>query len=209
MTRILTIAAIIIAAVAGLRAQSDEELMQQAMERYKSVTTLTAPVTVVRHNTLLAADQKSTGMFYFKKPSSILITTDGGKDRLLMHDGKFTMVTDGKATTMTGKNEQLEALKTMLQSFTSGEGTGDVALDDLADVDAERNGTKVTLTITPRVSDPKARRKMLYRSFVVTLDTKAGALQSIRLNERGENYTQYDFGRFTADAPVDDKVFAL
>jgi hypothetical protein len=49
----------------------------------------------------------------------------------------------------------------------------------------------------------------MYQSFVVVLDTKAGELKSIRLNENGSNYTLYEFGKFTVDAPVSDSVFNL
>jgi hypothetical protein len=50
---------------------------------------------------------------------------------------------------------------------------------------------------------------MMYKSFVVVLDTKAGELKSIRLNEKGTNYTLYEFGKFTVNGAVSDAVFSL
>jgi hypothetical protein len=132
-----------------------------------------------------------------------------GKDMLLMKNQQFTMVRDGKANTLNGKgNSQLEALKTLLSNFSAGQ-ESEVALDDLADVDVERSGNTVTMTVVPRIADAKAKKKMMYQSFVVVLDTKAGELKSIRLNENGSNYTLYEFGKFTVDAPVSDSVFNL
>ena len=208
MKRLIFSLMLVLSAAMACLAQSDEELMKQAMERYKDMQTLTAPVTQTKHNVALQKDQVAKGQFYFKKPDSMVLTFNDGKDMLLMRDRQFTMVSAGKATTMSGKNEQMEALKSLLASFTAGE-ESDVALEDLADVDVEREGTRLTMTVTPIVSDPKAKRRMMYTSFVVTIDTKEGALKTLRLNEKGKNYTQYDFGKFTVDAAVDDAVFEV
>lgn len=208
MKRLIFSLMLVLTAAMTCFAQSDEELMKQAMERYKNMQTLTAPVTQTKHNVALQQDQVAKGQFYFKKPASMVLTFNGGQDMLLMRDGQFTMVNGGKASTMSGKNEQVEALRTLLSNFTSGEAS-DVALEDLADVDVERNGTRVTMTVTPIVSDPKAKRRMMYTSYVVTIDTQEGALKSLRMNEKGKNYTQYDFGKFAVDAPVADSVFEV
>ena len=47
----------------------------------------------------------------------------------------------------------------------------------------------------------------MFTSFVVTIDQKAGELRSLRMNEKGKNYTQYDFSNFQLNAPVNDSVF--
>ena len=187
----------------------DADMMTKAQEKFKNMTSLSAPVTQTRHNTMLAADAVSKGMFYFKKPSNVCLTFDGGKDLLLMKGDELVMVQDGKPRSMKAKgNTQLEALKTLLQNFSAGQ-ESDVALEDLADVDVERDGNLMTMTISPRITDAKAKRKMLYTSFVVVIDTNAGELKSIRLNEKGSNYTQYDFGKFSVNVPVDDAVFVI
>ncbi len=188
-----------------VRAESQDS---EVMDKYKNMKTLAADVTMTRHNIALAKDQISKGKFYFKKPDAMVMTFNNGKDMLLMKDGKFTMVSDGKAATASGSNSQLDALKTMFTSFTTGQ-ESDVQLEDVADVDAERDGDILTMTITPRISDPKERRKMLYQSYVVVINTKVGDLNSIRLNEKGKNYTQYNFSNFKFDGPVDDAVFTI
>lgn len=192
----------------GLRAQSEEgDMMARLQERFKNMQSLTAPVTQTRHNALLTEDVVSKGTFYFKKPSSMCLSFNNGSDMLLMKGDQFIMVRDGKSTAMSGKgNTQMEALKTLLKNFSAGQ-ESDMSVDDFADVEVERDGDLMVMTIIPRIEDAKARRKMLYSSFVVTVNTKAGELKSIRLNEKGTNYTHYDFGKFQLNAPVDDKVF--
>lgn len=189
--------------------EGDGDAMARMRERFKAMTTLTAPVTQTLHNALLADDAVSKGTFYFKKPASMCLTFNDGNDMLLMKDDQFIMVRNGKSSAMRGKgNSQLEALRVLFRNLSTGE-ESDVSIEDFADVDAERDGDLLTMTIIPRIDDPKARRKMIYTSFVVTVDTRAGALKSIRLNEKGSNYTLYDFGKFTVNAPVDDAVFGI
>lgn len=208
MKKVLSLLTLFLAACLTLVAQ-DEEMMKQAQQRFKEMKTLSAPVTQTRHNAMLADDVVTKGMFYFKKPSNMCLTFEGGKDMLLIKGDEFTMVRDGKPSTMSAKgNTQMEALKTLLKNFSTGQ-ESDVSLDEVADVDVEREGDLMTMTIQPRVADAKARRKMLYRSFVVVVDLKAGALKSVRLNEKGANYTLYTFGEFTLDAPVPDSHFLI
>lgn len=192
----------------GLHAQSEDgDMMARLQERFKNMQTLTAPVTQIRHNALLTEDVTSKGTFYFKKLASMCLSFNNGADMLLMKGDQFIMVRDGKSTAMSGKgNTQMEALRTLLKNFSAGQ-ESDVSVDDFADVEVEKEGDLMVMTIIPRIEDAKARRKMLYSSFVVTVDTKAGELKSIRLNEKGNNYTHYDFGKFQLNAPVDDKVF--
>ncbi len=208
MKKIFSLLSLVLVFCAGLYAQSEnDDMMARVQERFKNMQTLTAPVTQTRHNALLTDDVVSKGTFYFKKPVSMCLSFNNGADMLLMKDDQFIMVRDGKSSAMRGKgNSQMEALKTLLKNFSAGQ-ESDVSIDDFADVEVERDGDLMEMTIIPRIEDAKARRKMLYSSFVVTVDTKAGELKSIRLNEKGTNYTHYDFGKFQVDVPIDDKVF--
>ena len=49
----------------------------------------------------------------------------------------------------------------------------------------------------------------MFTSFVLTLDNATGRLLSLRMNERGENYTQYDLSSHQPGAAVGDAVFIL
>ena len=189
-----------------LASAQDDEMMQKAQERFKNMQTLQADVTVTKHNTMVTKDIVSKGKFYFKKPSRMCLTA--GTDVLLMDGEKFTMVMDGKTQTMSGKgNSQMEALKTMMQNFSAGQ-ESDIDLSEIADVDVEKSGNTMTLTITPIVTDPKQKRKQLFQSFVVVIDQQKAELKSVRLNEKGKNYTQYDLSNFKQNGTIDDAVFS-
>lgn len=199
---------VIVAMVVACSLWAQDDVMQQAMEGYKNLTSLTAKVTKTVHNTMVTKDQVSTGTFYFKKPAMMCISTNGGKDKLLTDGASFTIVQNGKPATANGKgNSALGPLVDAIKGITSG--NADTDLSDVADVDMERNGNLVVLTVTPIVKNAAERRKMMFQSFVITVDTKVGELRSVRLNEKGENYQLYTFSNFQKDVRIDDAVFSV
>ena len=54
------------------------------------------PVTKVSHSKAVKTDVVTTGDVTIRKPDYICISTDGGKDQLIMDGTKFTMTTKGK-----------------------------------------------------------------------------------------------------------------
>lgn len=206
MKKILTILTLLLVAVSASFAQ-DAEAMKKAQAKFKNMQTLEADVVMTKHNTMVTKDVTSKGKFYFKKPSKMCLLFNGGADMMLMNGDNFTMVKEGKKQSVSGKgNSQFEALKGVMQSFSAGEET-EVDLSDIADVDVQKNGNLVTMTITPILTDAKQKRKMMFTSFVVVVDTKASELKSLRTNEKGQNYTQYDFSNFKLNSKIEDSVF--
>ena len=59
-------------------------------------------------------------------------------------------------------------------------------------------GAKVPsqLTITPQATDKKSLKRMMFTSFVLTINTRTSQLQSLRMNEKAGNYTEYTFSNF-------------
>lgn len=191
---------------ASLHAQ--DNVMQQALEGYKNLTTVKADVKKTVHNTMVAKDVVTTGTFYFKKPAQMCITTNGGKDVLLTDGETFTLVQNGKLMTANAKsNSGLTPLLDAIKGLTQG--NTDTDLSDVADVDMERDGDLLIMTIAPITKSAAEKRKLLFSAFVITVDTKAGELKSIRLNEKGQNYQQYDFSNMKRDVKIDDSVFKV
>ena len=193
--------------VSTIQAQ-DQDVMKQAMEGYQKISSMTASVKKTTHNTMVTKDQVSTGTFYFKKPAKMCVSTNGGKDKLVTDGEKFTIVQDGKASTATGgSSSSLGPLTTAIKNITSG--NADTDLSDVADVDMERDATSMTMTITPITANAAERRKLVYQSFVIVIDTKAGELRSVRLNGKSGNYELYEFSNYKMDVPVNDSVFEV
>ncbi len=208
--RILAVAAVasiaaLSASVSTVQAQ-DQDVMKQAMEGYKKINSMTANVKKTTHNEMVTSDQVTTGMFYFKKPAKMCIVTNGGKDKLVTDGETFTIEQNGQASTTTGGgNSALAPLINAIKNITSG--NEEVDLSDVADVDMERDANSMTMTIIPITKSAAERRKMLYQSFVLVIDTKSNELRSVRLNGKGKNYELYEFSNFKMDAPVSDEVF--
>lgn len=187
-------------------ASAQDDVMQQAMEGYKNLTSLQANVKKTVHNTMVTKDQVSNGMFYFKKPAKMCITTNDGKDKLLTDGESFTIVQNGKASTAKGSgNSSLTPLVNAIKGMTSGD--SDTDLSEVADVDVENEGNKMVMTIVPITKTAAEKRKLIYQSFVITIDTKVGELRSIRLCSKGDNWEQYDFSNFKKDVTIKDEVF--
>ncbi|MCF0178852.1 MAG: outer membrane lipoprotein carrier protein LolA [Bacteroidales bacterium] len=205
MKKLLSIILLVFCACTFSFAQ--EDLMQQAMSSMKDMKAVEANVVRTVHNVMLKKDANSTGKFYFKKPNKMALTFDNGKDKLLMDGDTFAMVKDGKKNTADSNNDQLKALSTFLKGLGEGNEDSDVDLSDIADVDVSKKGNLMIITIAPIAADAKAKRRQMFSSFIVTIDQKEGALKSIRMNEKGQNFTQYDFSDFKINGAIDDKVF--
>lgn len=189
-----------------IHAFAQETDIRNATERYKNMNTLATTVVRTRHNAVFTEDQVTTGNFYFKKPDKMCIRFNEGKDVLLMNGHTFVMITDGKKSTAQGEgNKQLESLQALFKGLVSGE--EEANLNEWANVEMNKQGQVCTLTLTPIVSDPKEKRKMLFFSFVLTLDLQSAELKSLRMNEKGENYTQYDFSNYVFDGEINDNTF--
>lgn len=210
MKRVLIILSMILCAVFCFTspATAQQDVMQQAMEGYKNLTSVKADVKKTVHNTMVTKDVVTTGTFYFKKPAMMCITTNGGKDQLLTNGESFTIVQNGKPSTANAKgNSSLTPLVNAIKGITQGK--ADTDLSDVADVDMEREGDLMIMTIAPITKSAAEKRKLMFQSFVITIDTKAGELKSVRLNEKGQNYQLYELSNFKRDVKIDDAVFKV
>ena len=141
-------------------------------------------MTRTRHQAALTTDAVTTGTLTIRKPDYICISTDGGRDQLLMEGTKFTMTMGGKKhVTDSRRNAQFATFQKVLnavindQPVTKGE--------DMTIV--TKNGLQ-TITITPA-----AKKRQMFTSFVLVVDAKTSDFRQLRMNERGGNYVNYDF----------------
>ena len=184
---------------------AQEADIRRLAEHYADVQTLSATVTRTRHNVLLAQDEVTRGHFFLKKPGKMCLSFDDNKDMLLMESGTFTLVEQGRRTVAKGRNGQvLGALGSVLRGLFAD---GSYVPDEAATVTVEQSGNRCILTVTPLLKNAKEKRRLMFTSFVLTLDNASGRLLSLRMSERGENYTQYDLTGHQPGAAVSDIVF--
>ena len=192
MKRLLFMFAIMLMAFTATMAQTAADF-QKAVARYKNVKTVTANVTKRTHKEALATDAVTKGTFLMKAPNEVSITMEGGKDQLLMQGNQFTMIANGKKhKTDSKKNVQFASFQTVFESILSG-GTKSIA--QLTDLTMKKDGSLLVITITPQPDSKKAVRRMMFTSFVLTIDTRTSELRSLRMNERS-GYTEYSFTNF-------------
>ncbi len=206
MKRIFTLFLTVVLVCIGASAQQTD--ISNAAKKYKSANTLTTHVKQTRHNAAITKDAVSEGNFYYKKPNSVSMVFKDSKEMLLATGDTYTMVKSGKqhVAKADGKGDNpFEVLGDILRNLLSGK--DDSKLTSMADVKMKTQGNTCTLTITPNVTDAKLKRKMMYTSCILTIDLKAGEVRTLRINEKGENYTQYDFSNYVFNGDVSSTVF--
>lgn len=207
MKRLFTLSlAVVIACTTAFAQRAD---IKKAAQRYKNVASLTASVSMTRHNAAITQDTKAEGTLYYKKPDTESMVFKKQKEMLLASGTKYVMVKNGKQrTAKPGSGNPFEVIKEVFGNIISAD--DNATLSKTADVKMARHGNTCTVTITPKAAkNGKKTRRQMYTSCVATIDLKAGELRSLRINERAGNYTQYDFSAYKLNAKVDDTAFSV
>jgi hypothetical protein len=142
-------------------------------------------VTKTSHKKAVKTDVVTTGTLTIRKPDYICISTDGGKDQLTMEGTKFTMTMGGRQhVTDSRKNAQFATFHTVLKAVINQQ-----AIPQGDDMTVVTKGSTTTVTIVPTGK----KKRQLFSSFVLSVDAKSRALRTLRMNGRGEDYTEYQF----------------
>lgn len=142
-------------------------------------------VTKTSHKRAVKTDVVTTGTLTIRKPDYICISTDGGKDQLIMDGSKFTMTMGGRQhVTDSQKNPQFATFHTVLKAVINRQD-----IPQGGDITVVTKGNAITVTIVPMGK----KKRQLFTSFVLTVNAKSKALRTLRMNGRGEDYTEYVF----------------
>lgn len=206
MKRLFTLFFVVMLVCIGASAQRAD--IRKAVERYKNANTLTANVTQTKHNVALTKDAVTKGYFYYQKPSNLSMVFKDSKEKLIATGNNFIMIKNGKQHVAKAKGKGNNPFETLREVFRNLLSSNDNAkLTDMADVNMKKQGNTCTITITPTVTDAKAKRRMMFTSCVVTIDLKAGEIRRLRINEKRGNYTQYDFSNYVFNAKLNSNAF--
>lgn len=191
MKRLLLFLVILFVQISVTMAQGSD--FQRAVSHFKGHGA-TAAATRITHKAALANDATAQGTLTMRQPATVEISIDGGKDALLMEGSTFTMTVRGKKhTTTSQQNLQFATFQKVFEGILAG-GAQDIAA--LKEVTVKKDGKKLVVTITPEAADKKQQRRMMFSSFVLTIDAATSQLLSLRMNEKADNYTEYTFSNF-------------
>lgn len=191
MKRLLLFLVILFVQISVAMAQGSD--FQRAVSHFKGHGA-TAAATRITHKAALANDATAQGTLTMRQPATVEISIDGGKDALLMEGSTFTMTVRGKKhTTTSQQNLQFATFQKVFEGILAG-GAQDIAA--LKEVTVKKDGKKLVVTITPEAADKKQQRRMMFSSFVLTIDAATSQLLSLRMNEKADNYTEYTFSNF-------------
>ena len=142
-------------------------------------------VTRTRHQAALTTDAVTTGTLTIRKPDYICISTDGDRDQLIMDGTKFTMTMGGKQhVTDSQQNPQFDTFQKVLHAVINAQ-----PIPECEDMTVETKNGQRTITITPSTK----KKRQMFTSFVLVIDEKTSAFRQLRMNERADNYINYDF----------------
>ena len=141
-------------------------------------------VTKTVHKKAVKTDVVTTGTMTIRKPDYICISTDNDRDLLMMDGTKFTITIGSKRhTTDSRNNPQFTTFHEVLTAVINGQ-----PIPQSDDMTITTKNGQNTITITP-----VGKKRQLFSSFVLVLDAKTSNVVQLRMNERGENYINYDF----------------
>ena len=150
-----------------------------------TLTVSAQTVTKTSHKKAVKTDVVTAGTLTIRKPDYICISTDAGKDQLIMEGTKFTMIMGGRQhVTDSQKNPQFATFHTVLKAVINQQ---DIPQGD--DMTVATKGNTTTVTIVPTGK----KKRQLFTSFVLTVNAKTKALRTLRMNGRGEDYSEYVF----------------
>ena len=141
-------------------------------------------VTKVSHSKAVKTNVVTTGEMTIRKPDYICISTDGGKDQLIMDGTKFTMTMKGKKHVTDSKTNALFAtFQKVLYAVINGQ-----PIPAGNDLTIQKSNGLQTITITP-----SAQKRQMFTSFVLVVDSKTSVMKRLRMNGRNDGYTEYTF----------------
>ena len=142
-------------------------------------------VTRTQHRAAIAKDAVSTGTMTIRKPDYICISTDQGREQLIMDGTKFTITLGGKQhATDSRKNPQFVTFHSVLTAVINGQ-----PIPQGGEVSVTTKGNKTAIIVTPAGK----KKRQLFTSFALTVNAKTKAFYTLRMNGRGEDYIEYEF----------------
>ena len=177
----------------ALSSMAQNATFQKSVTRFKNSTRVTATATRVDHKAAVAKDDQKTGIMTIVSPNKMNISVAGGKEQLDMNGNDFTMIMRGAThKTNSKKDNQFVAFQAVLTAIINGDGSN---LEQVPGVTLTEKDGILSINMDPSVGQAKKKR-MMFSSFVITLDVKKGEIRTLRMNGRGKNYTEFTFSGF-------------
>lgn len=194
----------------------------KCVAKYKNQNGVSAIAVKTNHKAAVAKDEITYGDMYIAAPDKICITFNDCTDQLIMNAGVFTMTVNGnRHITNSSADAQFATFQAVLESVICGGAKTDFA--SLENVKMEKSGSDVVITITPKQDAPAAdaasngakgpkkkggsRVSRIFSSFVITVNAGIPGLKSLRMNGKGNNYTEYTFTNVELGKQADPKFF--
>ena len=187
---------------ATAQADIQQRFLEDLNRKSTSVESICCDFIQTKHNSMLAQDARSEGVFYFKRPSRLaLLYTGHNHDRIVMGEIDFMVVAGGTAHTVKIASNPLYQ---QMQEVFSACFSGDVkALSSGDEFRCQQLNGQYEVRITP--SSKRARRYIA--ELVLVFSKKDMLLDELRIIERSGDYTSYQFRNRKTNQKIENSVF--
>ncbi len=181
--------------------QGFSEKLKVAGEKTQSIA---CNFTQIKSLAVLTKPNLSAGKFYFKKEQNICLEYALPKGNLIvMSNGKFKIVSDGKKTVLDMKsNPMMRQMGSMLSACM----TGDLQLFG-SDSKTEYFETPTTYTVV--ISPNSKKVKKYLQNIVLIFDKNDMTLQSMTMQENATDYTKYEFSDKKINTTIEVEKFNI
>ncbi|MEG0517932.1 MAG: outer membrane lipoprotein carrier protein LolA [Bacteroidales bacterium] len=157
-----------------------------------------------RHLQKLTRDVTMRGKFYYNNTGEMALRyTEPKGNLILVKNGVFSMITAGKTTTAQGSsNPMLEQITNMIKACM----TGDISqLGRGWNTNYTAENGKYTIELIPQDS----RTKKYLAKIILLFNGTDMSLEKMIMQEKGENYSQYEFTHKLFNKAIDASKFEL
>lgn len=209
MKRLFAFLSIVVVFTTSMLAQQSS--LSKTIQHINEVTTIKADVKMTRHRAAITNDEIVVGQYYVKnstKSQSMIFPKT--KEMLIATPTAYTMVKAGKSRVAKAKGKGQNPFEVITEVLSALQTNAKITQTSMANIKTEQTSNLCTITITPRQTSAKQQnRRMMYTSVIVILNLKDKNIESIRINERGKNYTLYAFSNYRYNETIPDSMFKV
>ncbi len=180
-----------------------ENFLRELNAKSAHVQTIESNFVQVKHNSMLAQDVRSAGLFRFKHPAHLALVYDDPKGDCVVMGAEDFMIQAGgtRKVVKIASNPLYQQLQHVFAACFSGDVT---ALSSEGVFRCEERGGQYTVRINP---DSKRARRYI-AEIVLVFSRVDMLLDELRIVEVSGNYTSYYFKNRKTNVRLDDAVFA-
>lgn len=188
----------------GNKIDPNQGFSKKLKEAGNKTQTITCDFNQTKCMAVLAKPNLSKGTFFYQKEQNICLEYTSPKGNLIvMSNGKFKIIADGKKNVVDMKSNPMMR---QMGSMLSGCMTGNL---DLFGKESTTEYFESTSTYTVLITPSNKRVKKYLQNIVLVFDKSDMTLNSMMMQENATDYTKYDFHQKKLNSEIQIDKFKI